>query len=222
MAAHADPPPAEAPRRRLPRHVRHQDLLEKGLALVREKGVDALTLGALAQQAGVSKPVVYDHFATRSALLTALYRWIDAERKRAFQEGMTHGDAGSAATIDALASTYIRCATDASGEFTAIGAAMSGNEERARVYRELVDTGVEMFVAVLRPHVRMPDPALQHLCVALVGAGEALASAVLDGAATEAEAIATYSRLIGQAASSSPSPTPAAGRAATPRPTLTT
>lgn len=193
----------EPPKRRLSWQARHQDLLEKGLTIVRENGVDALTLGALAQRAGVSKPVVYDHFDTRSALLTALYRWIDAERKRAFQDGMAQGDLAYAPTIDALSSTYIRCATDASGEFFAIGAAMTGNEERARIYRELVDTGVEMFEAVLRPHVRLPDQELQRLCIALVGAGESLSTSVLEGVTTEAEAIATYSRLIGQATNGS-------------------
>lgn len=187
--------------RRLSWHARHRDLLEKGLTIVQEKGVDALTLGALAQESGISKPVVYNHFETRSALLTALYRWIDEDRKRAFRAGMAVDNLTSESTIDALSSTYIRCATDASSEFFAIGAAMSGNEERARVYRELADTGVQMFEAVLRPHVGMSDVELQRFCVALVGAGEYLSSSVLDGVTSEAEAIATYSQLIGQAMS---------------------
>jgi AcrR family transcriptional regulator len=190
-----------APKRRLSRDARHQDLLEKALAIVGEQGVDALTLGVLALNGGVSKPVVYDHFETRSALLTALYRWIDAERKRAFRDGMAQGDIAYEAMIEALASTYIRCATDASGEFFAIGAAMTGTGERSRIYRELVDTGVTMFEDVLRPHVRMPDAELQRLCIALVGAGESLSSAVLEGLTTEADAIATYSLLLGQATS---------------------
>ncbi|WP_456696276.1 TetR/AcrR family transcriptional regulator [Aeromicrobium sp. P5_D10] len=199
MTTHPAPSTQEPPKRRLSWPDRHQDLLEKGLNIVREEGVDALTLGVLAQQAGVSKPVVYDHFETRSVLLTALYRWIDAERKQAFQEGMARGDIAYESTVDALSSTYIRCATDASGEFFAIGAAMTGSEERARIYRELVDTGVRMFEAVLRPHVRLPDLELQRLCIALVGAGESLSTSVLEGATTEDDAIATYSHLIRQA-----------------------
>lgn len=187
------------PKRRLSWDARHQDLLEKALAIVGEQGVDALTLGVLALNAGVSKPVVYDHFETRSALLTALYRWIDAERKRAFRDGMAQGDIAYEAMIEALASIYIRCATDASGEFFAVGAAMTGTGERSRIYRELVDTGVTMFEDVLRPHVRMPDAELQRLCIALVGAGESLSSAILGGLTTEADAIATYSLLLGQA-----------------------
>ena len=113
------------------------------------------------------------------------------------------GDIAYESTIEALSSTYIRCATDASSEFFAIGAAMTGNEERARIYRELVDTGVHMFEAVPRPHVRMPDLELKRFCIALVGAGESLSASVLEGVSTEDEAIATYSQLIGQAMSRS-------------------
>ncbi|PPF78488.1 TetR/AcrR family transcriptional regulator [Pseudoclavibacter sp. Z016] len=199
MMAQATPPPEEPRKRRLPWDARHQDLLEKALAIVRQDGVDALTLGTLAQHGGVSKPVVYDHFESRSSLLTALYRWIDAERKRAFQEGMAQDSLAHEPTIDALSETYIRCATDASSEFFAVGAAMTGNEERASIYRELEETGVQMFEAILRPHVVMPDPELHLLCIALVGAGESLSASTLKGAITEAEAIATYSQLIGLA-----------------------
>jgi hypothetical protein len=60
-----------------------------------------------------------------------------------------------------------------------------------------------MFEAVLRPHVRMPDPELQRLCIALVGAGESLSTSVLEGVTTEAEAITTYSQLLAQATNGS-------------------
>ena len=55
--------------KRLPREARRRQLLEAALGIVRAEGADKLTLGYLAERAGVSKPVVYDHFATRSLLL---------------------------------------------------------------------------------------------------------------------------------------------------------
>ena len=48
---------------------RRRQLLAVALSIVREEGADRLTLGHLAQRAGVSKPVAYDHFGTRSGLL---------------------------------------------------------------------------------------------------------------------------------------------------------
>ncbi|MCO3771117.1 helix-turn-helix transcriptional regulator, partial [Pseudomonas aeruginosa] len=66
-------PDDPSPRRRLSRDERQRQLLEVAWRLVREEGTEALTLGRLAEQAGVTKPVVYDHFGTRARLLAALY-----------------------------------------------------------------------------------------------------------------------------------------------------
>ena len=60
-------------RRRLPREARTRQLLEASWALIGDEGTDALTLGRLADVAGITKPVVYDHFGTRNGLLAALY-----------------------------------------------------------------------------------------------------------------------------------------------------
>ena len=63
MSTHSPDDPS--PRRRLSRDERQRQLLEVAWRLVREEGTEALTLGRLAEQAGVTKPVVYDHFGTR-------------------------------------------------------------------------------------------------------------------------------------------------------------
>lgn len=70
---------------RLSKSERRQQLLETARLIVREEGADRLTLGHLAVRAGVSKPVTYEHFETRTGLLIELYRWIDTERIAAFR-----------------------------------------------------------------------------------------------------------------------------------------
>ena len=59
-------------RQRLTGPERRLSLLDVGFALAAEGGLDAVRLDAVAQRAGVSRPVVYDHFATRDALLLAM------------------------------------------------------------------------------------------------------------------------------------------------------
>ena len=54
------PQPPVSPRRRLPREERTRQLLEVAWQLIGDVGTDALTLGKLAEAAGVTKPVVYD------------------------------------------------------------------------------------------------------------------------------------------------------------------
>jgi AcrR family transcriptional regulator len=185
--------------RRLSKADRRQQLLVTALGVIREEGADSLTLGHLAVRAGVSKPIVYDHFGTRSGLLIELYRWIDTERVEAFRQAMAAAHNDRDETIASLADAYIRCAADLTGEFYVVGAALAGSAEKAEVYAELLDQSVAMFVSVLRPFSRLTGPAATRLCVGLVGAGEGLSSAIVRGKLTEADAIATFNEIISAA-----------------------
>jgi AcrR family transcriptional regulator len=65
---------------RVPRKQRSAQLLDIALELIVERGYSALTMAALADAAGVSKPIVYRSYPNRAALLLALLR---REQKRA-------------------------------------------------------------------------------------------------------------------------------------------
>lgn len=184
---------------RLAKADRHQQLLATALDVIRKEGADSLTLGHLAVCAGVSKPVVYDHFGTRSGLLIDLYRWIDTERIDAFSRTMASANKNRDETIASLADAYIRCASDLTGEFHIVGKALAGSAEMAKVYAELLDQSVAMFASVLRPFNRLTEPAATRLCVGLVGAGEGLSAAIVRGKMTEVDAIATFTEIISNA-----------------------
>lgn len=182
--------------RRLSGAERKRQLLDTALLIVREEGADRLTLGHLAARAGVSKPVAYDHFGTRSGLLIELYRWIDFERVEAFRASMAVGERSRGETVRTLAAAYIDCAADTSGEFHAVGAALAGSEEKAAVFQQLLDNSVEMFVSVLTPHCALPPAELRRRCIGLVGAGEALSGALVRGQCSEEEAADALASLI--------------------------
>ena len=182
--------------RRLSAAERRSQLLDTALAIVREEGADRLTLGHLAACAGVSKPVAYDHFGTRSGLLIELYRWIDTERVNAFRDAMSATRRGFDDTAAVLASAYIHCAADKTDEFHAVGAALAGSEEKAAVFQELLENSVRMFVSVLKPHTSLPTAELERRCIGLVGAGEALSAALVRANGDEAEAIQSFASLI--------------------------
>lgn len=182
--------------RRLSKIERSRQLLAVALEVIRNEGADSLTLGHLATRAGVSKPVVYDHFGSRSGLLIALYRKIDTERIESFHQTMAAARKDRNETIEALANAYIRCAADLTGEFHIVGAALAGSPEKAEVYEELLSQSVEMFVSILRPFSRLSESSLSCLCTGLVGAGEALSAAIIRGKASEADAIATFVKII--------------------------
>jgi AcrR family transcriptional regulator len=171
-------------------------LLDTALLIVREEGADRLTLGHLAVCACVSKPVVYDHFGTRSGLLIELYKWIDTERVNAFRDAMSNATLNLEETAQVLASAYIRCAADTSDEFFAVGATLAGSEEKAAVFQELLDNCVQMFIAVLKPYVGLPPAELERRCTGLVGAGEALSGSLVRGRHSQDDVIETLAALI--------------------------
>ena len=76
-------------RQRLSRQERYTQLIEVAWQIIREEGTEALTLGHLAERAGITKPVVYDHFTSRSGLFAALYREYDL-RSPARKIGRAH------------------------------------------------------------------------------------------------------------------------------------
>lgn len=188
--------PSTTPARRLPKEARRQQLLATALLIIRDEGADRLTLGNLAIRAGVSKPVVYEHFGTRSALLIELYRWIDTERVSAFQAAMAAETRGQEETIRLLATTYIHCATDITDDFHTVGAALAGSQEKAAVFQELLNNVIMMFVAVLKPFDTLPAGELEKRCIGFVGAGEALSSALVRGTLEAREAEAVFASLI--------------------------
>ncbi|PDT21343.1 TetR/AcrR family transcriptional regulator [Rhizobium hidalgonense] len=185
---------------RLSKSERRQQLLETARLVVREEGADKLTLAHLAARAGVSKPVTYEHFETRTGLLIELYRWIDTERISAFRSLMAQGNRTANETVSALAKTYLACGADQGDEFHAVGSALAGSEEKAAVYQELVDAVIEMFVEVLRPHSSFRLESLALACAALVASGDALTSAVTRGNCSASEAEEVFSVLIGAVA----------------------
>ncbi|HLU04393.1 MAG TPA: TetR/AcrR family transcriptional regulator [Advenella sp.] len=182
--------------RRLPKEARRQQLLATALVIIRDEGADRLTLGNLAIRAGVSKPVVYEHFGTRSGLLIDLYRWIDTERVSAFQAAMAAETRGLEETVSLLATTYIHCATDITDDFHTVGAALAGSEEKAAVFQELLNNVIMMFAAVLKPFDTLPAGELERRCIGFVGAGEALSSALVRGTLDAQEAERVFASLI--------------------------
>lgn len=63
--------PPDAPKR-LPADVRRQQLLEVALRLFAARGFESTTMDEIAEAAGVTKPLLYQHFASKRALYLEL------------------------------------------------------------------------------------------------------------------------------------------------------
>lgn len=181
---------------RLTKAERRHQLLETSLSIVRAEGADRLTLGRLAERAGVSKPVAYEHFGTRSGLLIELYKTIDLRQASLLREALSRQPLSLEETVDRLAGAYIHCSADTSGEWHIVGAALSGNPEMDTVRQELIEEYVQLFATVLAPYSRVDNAELRRCCVGLVGAGEALSVMMVRGDCSEMEAARSFATLI--------------------------
>jgi len=65
-------PGAAAPPKRLPADRRREQLLEVALELFARRGFNATTMDDIAEAAGVTKPLLYQHFASKRALYLEL------------------------------------------------------------------------------------------------------------------------------------------------------
>jgi AcrR family transcriptional regulator len=181
---------------RLTKAQRRRQLLDVALLILRTEGADRLTLGRVAARAGVSKPIPYEHFGTRAGLLTALYKALDEEQANALRNALSGVQRSLKDTADVLATAYIHCSADTSGEWHALGAALSGSGAMGGVQRELLDGYVQLFASALQPHSTLPADQLQRRCVGLVGAGEALSVMMIGGHCSEQQAAEAFSSLI--------------------------
>jgi AcrR family transcriptional regulator len=182
--------------RKLSRAERRIQLLDTALLIVQDEGADRLTMGRLAERAGVSKPVAYDHFRTRAELLVELYRELDMKQLNALKDALTLGKRSPEGTAQLLAGAYIHCSADTSGEWHAVGAALAGSKEMDAVHQDLLDVYAELFTSVLKPYSTLSMADLKRHCIGLIGAGEALSAAMVRGNCSEGEAADTFSSLI--------------------------
>jgi AcrR family transcriptional regulator len=97
--------PTRTPRQRLPAAQRRELIIDAALAEFAERGYEAASIGRIAQAAGVSRTVLYDHFPNKLALFVALERsehriLLDYQSAALQSEGST--EARWRATFDAF------------------------------------------------------------------------------------------------------------------------
>ena len=170
------------------REGRLSQLLEVAWQIVREQGTESLTLGHLAQLAGVTKPVVYDHFPTRSLLLARLYEDFDVRQTSRLDEALRNSDATVPARAKVIADAYVDCVLLQGREIPGVIAALSSSPELEKIKRDYE----RIFMNKCRAALRIGSEAIpisNAQLRAMLGAADALsnAAAVNEISADEAK-----------------------------------
>ena len=156
-------------RARLARADRREALLDAALALVAAGDLDSVTMETVADQAGVSRPLVYKHFANRTEILTALYF---REGERLHEELSV--DVQAAASIEdryrALFRGSIRAARDRGRIFAVLRSAADMNGQLREVTRERDRSTVEYYAVHTVDELDVPRPETEAVTAMLLGA----------------------------------------------------
>lgn len=179
--------PARMAGRRMPRAERQRQLLDVSWKLIREEGTDALTLGRLAAEAGVTKPVAYDHFGTRNGLLAALYQDFDARQTALIDAALAASGASLADKARVIASSYVACVLTQGREIPGVLAALNGSAELAEVKRRYQLSFIGKCQIILRPFAGAAGVSPASLW-GMLGAADALSHAAVTGDISEEQA----------------------------------
>jgi len=184
--------------KRVPPDERRRQLIEEASHILTDEGLDRLQISALAERAGVSRPLVYRVFPTRYALLRAVLEdFTEAVNARFHQALMRALPAG---TIESITTAFIEASCDVIEEKGAgpwlLLDARGSDPEVARI-------GRETFVMLLGPWREQlatftgtnAERAANDLWI-IVAAGRAALYGWIDGSITREEAIQDATRAV--------------------------
>jgi len=168
--------------KRLPRAVREQQMLDAAVQMFSANGYHETSMDAIAGEAQISKPMLYLYYGSKEDLFGAclnreLVRFVDEVRNGIDFDGNPKELLSSAVLaflnyIDANRASWMVLYTQA-----------TSSQAFAHTVREGREQIIEIVGGLLRSGTRNPesDSDFDMMAVALVGAGEAIASRVSTG-----------------------------------------
>jgi AcrR family transcriptional regulator len=132
------------PPSRLPKARRRDHLLDAAAQLIVSAGVEAVSMEAVADRAGVSRPLVYKHFGNRTEMLIDLYR-----RENSLMYIELSAAVRAAPTLEQMYRSLVRAALHATNErgalFQALRSAGAWNRELRHEERARDQRAVQLF-----------------------------------------------------------------------------
>lgn len=175
---------------------RRRQLLETALVLIRQDGTETLTLARVAEVAGVSKPIAYEHFETRNGLFKALYLHLDREQSARIELTLQSIPLAFSDLLKMFSAAFIDCAVQSGPEYAAIEAALAASEELTAFRLELRAAYLDSYRRVLARYLGPDLRAIEPLMIAIHGAASELAQEVVAGRLQRDESVSALHSII--------------------------
>src|SRR4051794_37974160 len=154
---------------RLARADRREELLDAALELVAGGDVESVSVDAVADRAGVSRSLVYKHFANRTDILTALY-----EREGARLHDQLAADVVAARTLEekyrALCHGSLMAAKERGQIFDGLRSAAGMNKQLRKVQRDRDRQTAAAYVQLTERETGVRREVVEPVTALLLGA----------------------------------------------------
>ena len=161
------------PIKRLARAQRREDLLDATVRLILSDGIEAVSMETVADRAGVSRPLVYKHFASKHELLIGVYR---REALTIYDE--VAADVRAATNLPGMYRALVRASIRASSEhgalFAAFRSAGTWNQKLRDEQRARDRETDRVFAEQARNQYGIPLPEARSATVILLAAIDAV------------------------------------------------
>src|SRR4051812_11622231 len=180
-----------APRRRLPRADRARVVIEAAEEIFAARGFARASMAEIATKAGVTKPVLYDHFGSKDGLLAEVIRRAGVDLRAALEAAV----AEAASPADALARglrTYFDFIEQHARSWTVLlneGTASQAGIQALEAVRHGQATYIAGLIAEQLPTER--QPAAPIYAQAVIGACKRLATVRATDPTVEADTVTT-------------------------------
>ena len=183
-------------RRRLSFAERHEQLLDAAETIACQEGADALTLARTAKMAGVSKPIAYDHFGSREGILKALYTRIADGQLSLLSLSLERETASLDEAVESLVESYINCALHAGRKFGTVIAALETIPNAEAFLRDSRARHAEIYQQTINRFANKVTEDQTAVTIGVMGAADAIARGIIEGALTQNEATAALKQII--------------------------
>lgn len=182
--------------KRMTKEERRKQLLETAFEIIKSEGTDALTLARVAERAGVTKPIAYEHFGTRAGLLIAMYQDYDERQTNAMRAALKNEGKTLEDVTFILSAAYVDCAVSAGPEYGAITAALSASEEMEELLQSCRDSFAAECSKAFKPFVKLTPAQNQSVLIGILGAAESLSQAAALRRISRDEAVKALSSVM--------------------------
>lgn len=155
--------------KRLTKEQRRQQLLQVARSIIRTEGVEALTLGYLAQQAGITKPIAYRHFIDKEGLLIAIYEEFSDKQKQDLSTSLKQNTADLDSTIHVFCHACLQFHIATGPEVGLVVAALSGTDILQSFLSACQQEFIDIFKKSIHPFIVLQGREGEAIIVAITG-----------------------------------------------------